>query len=204
MKKSELTEQKILEAAKREFFEKGFKGARMQAIADRAEINKGLLHYYFKSKERLFTRVFDESAGKLFRGVVTDGIDKKLPFLETVELFIDRYMDLIKANVDLPKFVLTEINEDPKRFIERAGVRNRKAMIASVQEHYDLAVRQGTIRDVGLVHLLLSVVSLSVFPFLVKPMVQEILTIDEKSFIQLVEERREYVKQMIGSLLTGD
>ena len=52
------TEQKIIEAAETVFHEKGFDGARMQEIADKANINKGLLHYYFKSKDVLFEAIF--------------------------------------------------------------------------------------------------------------------------------------------------
>ena len=53
------TEQKILDAAEVVFHEKGFDGARMQEIADKATINKGLLHYYFKSKDALFDAIFN-------------------------------------------------------------------------------------------------------------------------------------------------
>ncbi|HEX2898201.1 MAG TPA: helix-turn-helix domain-containing protein, partial [Bacteroidia bacterium] len=54
----ENTEFRILEAARHIFQQKGFDGARMQEIADTAQINKGLLHYYFKSKDALFHKVF--------------------------------------------------------------------------------------------------------------------------------------------------
>ena len=52
------TEQKILNAAEEVFHTKGYDGARMQEIADKASINKGLLHYYFKSKDALFDTIF--------------------------------------------------------------------------------------------------------------------------------------------------
>ena len=60
------TEGKILIAARQVFIEKGLAGARMQDIADRAEINKAMLHYYFKNKEMLFELIFKETAGRLF------------------------------------------------------------------------------------------------------------------------------------------
>ncbi|MCB0293033.1 MAG: helix-turn-helix transcriptional regulator, partial [Calditrichaeota bacterium] len=59
MKYSSETERKIVEAASTVFLEKGKTGARMQAIADRAGINKALLHYYFRSKDRLYQEVFE-------------------------------------------------------------------------------------------------------------------------------------------------
>ena len=61
MNKDQSTEQKILHAAKKVFHQKGYEGARMQDIADEAGINKALLHYYFRKKENLFDRVFQET-----------------------------------------------------------------------------------------------------------------------------------------------
>src|SRR5438132_4769533 len=51
---AERTRRRILDAARREFGIKGFDGARVNAIARRARINKGLIFYYFQSKEELF------------------------------------------------------------------------------------------------------------------------------------------------------
>lgn len=63
MDKDLTTEQKILEAARKIFLEKGLDGARMQDIADKAGINKAMLHYYFRSKDKLFEQIFLEVAG---------------------------------------------------------------------------------------------------------------------------------------------
>ena len=55
--KDQKTEERILEAAKTVFMRDGLYGARMQDIADTAGINKALLHYYFRNKEKLFDQV---------------------------------------------------------------------------------------------------------------------------------------------------
>ncbi len=52
------TERQIFDAALQVFARKGKDGARMQAIADRADINKAMLHYYFRSKDKLYEQVF--------------------------------------------------------------------------------------------------------------------------------------------------
>ena len=62
-----LTEEKIFEAATDVFVEKGMDGARMQDIADKAGINKALLHYYFRTKDKLFNAVFEMIAKKIFK-----------------------------------------------------------------------------------------------------------------------------------------
>jgi TetR/AcrR family transcriptional regulator len=54
------TERKILQAAREVFQRKGLYGARMQEIADAAGINKALLHYYFRNKDKLFDAIFSD------------------------------------------------------------------------------------------------------------------------------------------------
>ncbi len=51
------TEEKIFKAAKDVFHRKGFDGTRMQEIADKANINMSMLHYYYRSKDKLFEKV---------------------------------------------------------------------------------------------------------------------------------------------------
>ena len=83
------TEDKIVNAAEAEFIERGYSGARMQAIADKAGINKALLHYYFRSKEKLFEVIFKLAIKMLipkFIGIITspetDFFDKIRYFLQ--------------------------------------------------------------------------------------------------------------------------
>ena len=64
------TEQKIHEAAKTVFIRKGLEGARMQEIADEAGINKALLHYYFRTKDKLFEAVFADAFYKMVPNII--------------------------------------------------------------------------------------------------------------------------------------
>ena len=66
----ERTEQRILEAAHAVFVRRGTAGARMQEIAQEAAVNQALLHYYFRSKERLAEAVFRRAAGELLPRVI--------------------------------------------------------------------------------------------------------------------------------------
>ncbi|MBK9511763.1 MAG: helix-turn-helix transcriptional regulator [Cytophagaceae bacterium] len=75
------TEEKIFLAAENEFMEKGFDGTRMQAIADRAGINKAMLHYYFRSKDALFEKIFQEKIKLIFPKIGED-VKKKESFIE--------------------------------------------------------------------------------------------------------------------------
>jgi TetR/AcrR family transcriptional regulator len=68
------TEEKILDAAKDVFQKKGMTGARMQEIADKAGINKALLHYYYRTKEKLFEKVLRSIHFNYSKGSRDDGL----------------------------------------------------------------------------------------------------------------------------------
>ena len=97
MVKEESTEQKILDAARTIFMRKGLNGARMQEIADEAGINKALLHYYFRSKDKLFYAIFKEAFNILIPYVSAvfnsdESIEIKLTRLA------EKYIDILEIN----------------------------------------------------------------------------------------------------------
>ena len=83
-KKDSTTEEKILAAAKKIFVQKGMAGARMQDIADEAGINKALLHYYFRNKEKLFEVIFLAAAERLFPRI-NRIFEADMPLFERIE-----------------------------------------------------------------------------------------------------------------------
>ncbi len=111
-------EQKILEAAKQVFMENGLDGARMQDIADKAGINKALLHYYFRSKDKLFERIFVEEAQKFMPKVSTIMLSE-ISLFEKIEKFMSEYIDTLSQNPLLANFIMNEINRNPKEMIKK-------------------------------------------------------------------------------------
>lgn len=188
----ETTEQKILTAAREVFTRKGYAAARMQEIADRAEINKGLLHYYFKSKEKLFRAVFDEAFGR-FAHNANRIFETGLPLFEKIEAFVHTYMDILEENPQLPVFVLGELNRNPKAFVESVLARDTRPDALKFLGQIQLAVQSGRIRPVDPFHLLVNMLGLCVFPFMARPMIQGLLEIDADSFDQLMKKRRREV-----------
>jgi AcrR family transcriptional regulator len=104
-----LTEEKIFEAATIVFEEEGLTGARMQNIADRAGINKSLLHYYFRTKDHLFEAVFTKLAKKMFTKF-TPIFEKNLSLEEKIRFFFREHISFMQQNPKLPGFILNEIN----------------------------------------------------------------------------------------------
>src|SRR5215217_6916550 len=95
------TEQRILEAARTVFIRRGTAGARMQEIAGEAGVNQALLHYYFRSKERLAVAVFQQMASRLFPALLhTLGADFSLD--EKIDRIVALYLENLSRNPFLP------------------------------------------------------------------------------------------------------
>src|SRR6476660_2348313 len=117
-KKDKGAEERILAAARKVFVKKGMAGARMQDIADEAGINKALLHYYFRSKEKLFEVIFQEVAAELLPRI-NQVLEADLPLFEKIEKFCSAYIEKIMQNPFLPLFFIDEANKQPDLFLHK-------------------------------------------------------------------------------------
>jgi TetR/AcrR family transcriptional regulator len=194
--KDQNTEQKILEAAKIVFLERGLDGARMQDIADKAGINKALLHYYFRSKDKLFDVIFYEAAAH-FLPQLGELFASSLPLFEKIEKFVHTYIDLLQANPHLPLFVLNEMQKkDGSEFFAKLW-QGKKPAVHILAKQIDEAAKAGLIKPIKPVHLLLNIVSMSIFPFVARPIVKMVWGVDDPLFKTLMEERKKVVVQFI-------
>ncbi len=195
MKYNKDTSEKILDSAIDVFQEKGFNGTRMQAIADKAKINKALLHYYFKTKDKLF-QIIIEKAVKLFIPKVIKVIDVDADIFDMIRNFVGAYIDMLRKNPHIPSFIINEINNNPERLLKliKASGFNVDFVKVRIQEDID----KGIIKNISPEHLLLNTLSLCIFPFVAKPMVVGILLNgDEDRFEPLIDERKEAVSSFI-------
>lgn len=190
MQKDLTTEQKIVEAAKQVFLEKGMAGARMQDIADRAGINKALLHYYFRSKEKLFEIIFEEAAGK-FIPQLNEVFDQTDDLFLMIRHFVATYINTIGENPYIPAFVAHEINQNPDRILEKfIKVKVDPFPLAQFFNAYQKALKEGKIRPIAPDMLMVNLISMSIFPFIGRPMIKIILQKDEAAFTQFIERRK--------------
>jgi AcrR family transcriptional regulator len=192
LKKDESTEARILAAAKKIFVQKGMAGARMQDIADEAGINKALLHYYFRNKEKLFEVIFLEAAAKLFPKI-NSIFSSDLPLFEKIEKFCEEYITIIMDNPYLPLFVLNEINRDPAYFMTKMWPGKSRPDPSKFLAQLEREVKKGTIRRISPLHLLMNLISMSIFPFVARPMMQMTLGLDELQFRAAMEQRKKEI-----------
>ena len=189
-------EEKILAAAKKVFTTKGMAGARMQDIADEAGINKALLHYYFRSKEKLFEVIFFEAAQKLFPKINLI-FESDMPLFEKIENFAEQYITMMSENPYLPLFVLNEVSKEPEIFIKKIWGKQNMPHPEKFLVQIEKEVKNRTIKKISPLHLLINLISLSVFPFVAKPMIQFTLGLDEMQFKNVMEQRKKEVAKFI-------
>ena len=195
LKQDSTTEEKILHAARKVFIAKGMAGARMQDIADEAGINKALLHYYFRSKEKLFEQIFKELSFQ-FLPRVNSIFESDSTLFEKIEMFCGEYISKLIENPFIPLFIVNEMNKQPEVFLKKMWG-GKKPVVAKLVEQIEIEVRKGRIRKIHPAQLLLNMVSMCIFPFIGKPLCQLVIGINETVYRQLMEERKKIVPQFI-------
>src|SRR3954451_15499346 len=172
------TEQRILDAAHAVFVRRGTEGARMQEIAEEAGVNKALLHYYFRSKEKLAQAVFQRAGRRLFPSVIAT-LQSDLPLEEKVRRVFEIELDNLSASPFLPGYVLCEINHHPERVAQLvgsfAGQRVEgfgRGIAARLQAQIDARVAAGEMRPIAAEQFMPNLLSLCLFPFAAQPMLR--------------------------------
>jgi TetR/AcrR family transcriptional regulator len=190
------TERRILDAAHVVFVRRGTAGARMQEIAAEAGVNKALLHYYFRNKNRLAEAVFRQVATGLFAraGGILGGDDD----LETkIRRIIALYLDQLTRTPYVPGYVIGELTQHPDRaqqlldavrqFRDQAHAPD---FIAALARQLRAEARRGAIRPITAEQFIVNLVSLCIFPFAARPLLATILQLDDRGFARFVAERR--------------
>lgn len=193
------TEARILEAARQVFRQKGYVGARMEEIAEKAQINKSMLHYYFRSKERLFEVVFDADAGHMAPRIV-ELLTADRPLLEKIPAFVDAYLSLIIEHPYIPGFIINELARNEGELLEKARTKAPGGPILDVFfRQVRTEIEQGRIQPVDPRQLLVTMMSACVFPFLARPVLKMAMNLDEAGFQALMEARKNHISHFLLS-----
>ncbi len=171
------TEERILEAAVQEFMTKGYAGARTTAIAEAAGVTHAMLHYYFRTKDKLLDRIIESKIGTLRDIMLASLGDPTIPLFDKIKSAIENHQDFIAANPELPRFMINEVLNRPDRMpkvIERLK-HHTPLVVQSLQRQIDEYADRGLCRRVDAGMLMLDIVSLNIFPFSATPMVNALL-----------------------------
>ncbi|HEX7937610.1 MAG TPA: helix-turn-helix domain-containing protein [Gemmatimonadaceae bacterium] len=190
------TERRILDAARAVFIRRGTAGARMQEIAAEAGVNQALLHYYYRSKERLAAAVFQQAASRLFPAVMAIlGSDRSLD--DKIDGLIATYIDNLVQNPFLPGYLLAELHHEPERVAQFLAAVSGGAPGAALAPSFAVLGQQikervdaGTMRPITPQQFAVNLISLCIFPFAARPMLSIVMGMDNAAFTRFMEQRR--------------
>lgn len=183
------TEDKILEAAETEFLQKGYAGARTTAIAEAAGVTHAMLHYYFRTKDKLFDKILESKFG-LLRNIMLSSLgDPSVPLFDKIKSAIENHLEFIAANPALPGFMISEVFSRPERMpvVLEQLKHHAPLIVESLQRQIDDYAERGLCRRVDAGMLMLDIVSLNVFPFMAIAMVNPLLN-------GLIEDRAAFLE----------
>lgn len=198
-------ENRILEAAKQVFIRKGYEATKMSDVATEAGIGRTALHYYYRTKDMLFDAIFDQLMDSLLPdlGVI---IDENLPFLEKLPKIIERYVNTLQKNPLFPIFVINELQRDPEH-IYRSVLKDLPRVEPIMRLHAQLMdeMERGLIKKMPLYYMATTLISLLVFPLLVRnPVTVLFMNGDPGKYDEFLQERIPFVTDIMIRLLTPD
>ncbi len=192
------TEEAILRAARKVFEEKGFDGARMQEISDRSGINRALLHYYFRSKERMFAKIFDEALDSFMPLLSTWDQDVEESWEWKLRRFVKTFMIFLKEHSML--FLLREIIRKPE-LLEAKTKQYRKGLNKFVT-YFERLKEEKLIRsDLDTKYIYIIIHSLCSFPLMNAIVFSYSLRIQPKEYNALMEQYPSVISDLLIQLL---
>jgi TetR/AcrR family transcriptional regulator len=188
MTRDDGTEERILEAARAVFLRRGMAGARMQEIADEAGVNKALLHYYFRSKEKLALAVFRSAAAQIIPRIYAilgspEALEEKVRAVIAVEL------EFLERHPYFPGYVVSEIHYHPDLVRQVFGERGAPPLDV-LREQLREQIAAGRMRPIGIDQFMVNLMSLLLFPFVARPVFAFLLNLEGGRFDDFIEDRK--------------
>lgn len=202
MKVQENMEEAILESATELFLVKGFAATSTTEIAKKVGCNQALVHYYFRTKDKLFEAIFQNKM-KFFLGSLLEINAGDLPFKEKLRRRIEAHFDALALEPKLPLFFFSEISLNPNRIESLRTVVGDlpKQALAHINAELEVEIQAGRVRPTTVENLLMTIVSLNITAFLVEPMFRLMTSMDSEQFqVFQAARKKENVEIVLRSL----
>ena len=200
MDKNQNIEKRILWVAERLFLEKGFNGTSTTEIAKMVGCNQALIHYYFRTKEKLFWDIFEPKVEQVVE-YLDAPLDESINFFERIGNVIDFYFGILELDERLAPFIVNELIMNPDRwekfrdrYLRTASRNNAFARFESMVED---EIDKGTLMKTEPIDLLLNIMSLTICAFIVAPKGFAIGECDRNARKTYLDHRRENIKSLV-------
>lgn len=200
MQKETDLERRILKAAEELFMRKGFAATKTTEIAEKAGCTHALLHYYYRTKEHLFEKVY---LNKFSVGLnIMFGPLGHINDIESLtRIMIQEHLRLLMNNVRLPLFVLNELLTNPKRIeLMKQGILNNDQFtpyFVRLEELLKDGAARGVIRPMETISYMLNIMSLTIFTVMTLPIVKNVLAFDKSQQQEYIDMRREEITNLV-------
>ena len=195
MERDHTTEAKIKDAARRVFISKGFNGCTSREIAKEAGMNVALVNYHFLCKGNLFDLVVS-SVMEDFTLSMIDIFHTNMPLINKARIFIDKEYEFLSKYPEIPNFIVNELGKKDKSFFECLDIKD-KLFETKIFDQIEEAQKNGEMRKIDIVSIMLLMMSNCHFPFIAKPMVQTINSLTEEQYKSQLIIHKQYVTEMI-------
>lgn len=199
--KPEETRNAILQAAMKEFAHSGLAGARTDAIARAARVNKALLYYYFENKEKLYGAALDHAFGEQAAHMLAV-LHREMPPREKILTYVGEYFDFIAShplNRNLAQREMLRSGSNSPH-LQRIARRYFQPLFKKLSEVLREGIEAGEFRAVNPMQFIPSIVALVVFYFTSSSIIKAAAGFDPLS-PERVAERRSAVLDFISAAL---
>ncbi|MEG0163033.1 MAG: TetR/AcrR family transcriptional regulator [Mucinivorans sp.] len=192
-------EQAILEAAEKLFLERGFALTSTADIASLAGCNTALIHYYYRTKSKLFETVFRAKIRLFIDGFLNIELSN-LDFEQKIRAIVEGHFDFISANRQLPFLLINEFTTNPAAVddLKNEIGKNAAGLLDLVQQAIDQDVASGKINNISAADLIFTIASLNVMTFLLLPVLTQVGLVQQDEF--LITRKKEIVQTIVNSL----
>lgn len=197
------TAAKILRAAEEEFMEKGYGNAKMMSIAARAGVSHSMLHYYYRSKEKLFQMVFDEKA-QLIVGILEGIHSKEFDLKEVIAQFVRNQFNLLMDNDRFVWFIINELIHNEENMTKVIDIVKSKLSdyLLWFNDVLTKEIESGRIRSISGRSLIMNIISLNASSFLCIPVLKKLEP--EMDINEYLINRREENVEFIWNAIKND
>ncbi len=194
-----ITEEKIKNAARVIFTQKGYASARMRDIATLAGVNLALVNYYFRSKDNIFKIIMREKMFKIFGMIFPYMQDENTTLEEKITKISEIYIDMLSEDPNLPIFVFGEIQKEPENFTSMLPITSaniKEISIAKQFSEYDTGISP--------VHFMLNFLGMTIFPFIAMPLLEKIKVESPENLKLLIKERKKMIPIWMKNMFNNE
>ena len=194
-------EERILACAEKLFLERGFDGTNMSDIALSMGINRPTLHYYFRTKDKMFRAVLARIVLSFVPRVYDIVVNSEKPVAERISQVFDAYMAIFLAKPCLPLFMAREVQRDFDFLLRMLQQEQIDRYVRKIIRALEAEMDAGKLKKVPLRTLFYTFYGLMVFPFLSRRLTESLLLAEGETFEEMLEKWKRQVVAQVCVLL---